>query len=1356
MPSSHHVYINKNDADANQTSGRIMNRRRSQRIRRKTLENNNNAPPDDDDDDDETLEDPDETMLEEEDKDETILLSYEEEGKNNKGDNDDDEGEDEPMKLDNAMDVDEKIGATTTNNNNDTDESIDIEFHHHHQQQQQQQQHDNNNSTQSTVDTGIPRQIRGGAGLSYDPLTSSTMASTPFTEIKRRVARNNGHRKPEARKEPGPQTAKKLRNISERFSSDDDDDDDVMDISEQEFMREVARKRQEREALLAEEESQLQQHQHQSEKQSTSFASSRSTNNESQQQQLETQPQNGSEDTTRMANHGTGKEETGGAQSSSFNQTEELLTESFAETQPWEKELENLPSYNKQNNSQQNAPQKRKDQRSQQFAPQQDHHGREGEQNQQQPANNNNTNHGGKQSSTNNDTHRRQDHQQSDNQGMKQPYTTQQDGNTSMNNRHQSSSVPSHPQNAPQKDRRRQEYHPNYQRGKQPLASSTNNNSQLNHQSLPSFEQNSQRNSQFGRQTSHTQPPNHRDRHHDTTLAAAATNSIPNPYHRRQPPPLMKNTAAANVPKISLEHMRSRQQGKTSTNSIYNRNTNGNRDNDKINSSNSTGSEGETWQEEAFRSSLLDVLGSFPSNYFNNDSQVDESMDENGGSSCLFATSATNNSSLNNNNNLGGDSPLSTTSQTAASAQLHSKRVLDAASRSLARLAIASRHHTKTSDSRNGTTSRTSGGSSNDDESPPDFNPPSPRSLPSYMSVMNVHDDSIQNGTMGCGGYWGGGGGGSTNNAMLSSSSSTNEVFSGQSVHSRNARTVQLSSVVPKGNRRNASSNEFSSWTTEELAFGTMLLAAQVCHEASCDPNFDGQNDSTEVSESCRVAGFVQNSKGGNMKPAVSPALVESCLGFLATAFACLESDFVYSVLKSTLKSSDGTALAGTVFDALSYFAPVSALDNPYEEGCTIPTLSLLALSRGLEAAVCVARFTTLDPSSACRAYSSPHHVSTDYATVDTGIDGSGVGWLSALGRDLGLKLEGGSRVGGPRHVHLSQIAAYAYDFILEYNPMLVDESTESFRGSMHGRDNRGGHRRGKSRGSLYVDTHDSQALDALPCRQPSIMKDRIFAAIAEYLSSMIHTGVVSGWLKNVSISEGENSSRTVDRLCGQLFRIIDTRSRLRRATNQSVASPDPGDSEAVCVASLSLLILLLPEHVNESVQSLNHSFRQMGNSSGSIDDLLHSTLMKKLVDMALSWQDTVPSRKSSKEKENIMNKAISNTVYILSDIILVGGSELIASQFGKKVENFLQSITESICAKGRQRSNSNCFDSSGIEAPLLFLLQLHTGSPLLVRQLVRNFIEQSSANGEDIGYFVAGLLHLSANVSCSILFLAY
>ena len=83
MPSSHHVYINKNDADANQTSGRIMNRRRSQRIRRKTLENdsnnnNNNAPPDDDDD--ETLEDPDETMLEGEDKDETILLSYDEEG----------------------------------------------------------------------------------------------------------------------------------------------------------------------------------------------------------------------------------------------------------------------------------------------------------------------------------------------------------------------------------------------------------------------------------------------------------------------------------------------------------------------------------------------------------------------------------------------------------------------------------------------------------------------------------------------------------------------------------------------------------------------------------------------------------------------------------------------------------------------------------------------------------------------------------------------------------------------------------------------------------------------------------------------------------------------------------------------------------------------------------------------------------------------------------------------------------------------------------------------------------------------------------------------------------------------------
>ena len=156
-----------------------------------------------------------------------------------------------------------------------------------------------------------------------------------------------------------------------------------------------------------------------------------------------------------------------------------------------------------------------------------------------------------------------------------------------------------------------------------------------------------------------------------------------------------------------------------------------------------------------------------------------------------------------------------------------------------------------------------------------------------------------------------------------------------------------------------------------------------------------------------------------------------------------------------------------------------------------------------------------------------------------------------------------------------------------------------------------------------------------------------------------------------------------------------------------------------------------------------------MGNSTGSIDDLLHSHLMKKLVDMALSWQDIVPSRKNNKEKEHVMtNNATSNALCVLTEIIMVGGSELIASQFGQKVEDFLHNITESICERGRQ-SGSRCFDNSCIDCPLSFLLQLHTGCPTLVRRFIRNFIEQQQpSNGDD---FVAGLLHLSTSVSSSV-----
>ena len=130
--------------------------------------------------------------------------------------------------------------------------------------------------------------------------------------------------------------------------------------------------------------------------------------------------------------------------------------------------------------------------------------------------------------------------------------------------------------------------------------------------------------------------------------------------------------------------------------------------------------------------------------------------------------------------------------------------------------------------------------------------------------------------------------------------------------------TLRLSKA-PQGNNI-PSSNLYSSWSSEELAFGSLILAAQVCHEASCDANVEGKHrPSSSGAESRRVAGYARKSSkdGGNEKrPEVLTTLVESCLGFLANAFACLESDVVYSVLKSTLRSHS------TVFDALSQFAP--------------------------------------------------------------------------------------------------------------------------------------------------------------------------------------------------------------------------------------------------------------------------------------------------------------------------------------------------------------------------------------------------------------------------------------------------
>ncbi|KAL7447730.1 hypothetical protein ACHAWC_000059, partial [Mediolabrus comicus] len=95
------------------------------------------------------------------------------------------------------------------------------------------------------------------------------------------------------------------------------------------------------------------------------------------------------------------------------------------------------------------------------------------------------------------------------------------------------------------------------------------------------------------------------------------------------------------------------------------------------------------------------------------------------------------------NNN---ESQSSVTSQQVASAQLQRQHYLEAASQSLARLAIASRH--KIGKSKNSSNNGGHDSNDNDDmmmmgmgmEESPEFNPPTPQTLPSFMSVLNVID----------------------------------------------------------------------------------------------------------------------------------------------------------------------------------------------------------------------------------------------------------------------------------------------------------------------------------------------------------------------------------------------------------------------------------------------------------------------------------------------------------------------------------------------------------------------------------------------------------------------------------------
>ena len=223
MPSSRYVYVDAKDHVAAGVSVMMPNRRWSQRIRRRTLENNapSNNSTNDSEDHDNAIEDPDKTVLEQQwhgdddDKNKSLLLS---------------DGENAPPPpWSDDMDVDEKCpGRYGPNVGN-------------------QRRNDDSTPTSTSSSAGRPMHIRGGAKgyLSNDPLTSSTMKSTPFSAIRARNAKKNSR----------VSAKERSRNrFADRFESDESDDDsaDIAEMSEREFMREVARKRAQREEVLAE------------------------------------------------------------------------------------------------------------------------------------------------------------------------------------------------------------------------------------------------------------------------------------------------------------------------------------------------------------------------------------------------------------------------------------------------------------------------------------------------------------------------------------------------------------------------------------------------------------------------------------------------------------------------------------------------------------------------------------------------------------------------------------------------------------------------------------------------------------------------------------------------------------------------------------------------------------------------------------------------------------------------------------------------------------------------------------------------------------------------------------------------
>jgi hypothetical protein len=344
-------------------------------------------------------------------------------------------------------------------------------------------------------------------------------------------------------------------------------------------------------------------------------------------------------------------------------------------------------------------------------------------------------------------------------------------------------------------------------------------------------------------------------------------------------------------------------------------------------------------------------------------------------------------------------------------------------------------------------------------------------------------------------------------------------------------------------------------------------------------------------------------------------------------------------------------------------------------------------------------------------------------------IEEGGVGFLSALGKDLGLRLD---QDDGFRVRRLNDIARYAFDSILDFNPMISSDGNSSF----YEAKGRGNDRTGRHNESLCIDTEVGNG-DDFQCRQPSVVKDRMYAAHVEYLSSLISIGVVSGWLNE--------SDRTIEMLCQKLFLVIETRSRLRRSTNQRTSKDAPGDSEAVCAASLSLLLLALPKY-NEESASHSMSFRQMGGSIGTIGDIFESPLVKRMVELGLS--SSCGTQEPNECLSPTKRQALTSILYVISDIVLVGGAPLISKTLGQQLNQFLVGAITQICKLDCDEMKNG----AKIEAILQLILHLHNGCPMVVRQAMRNHFEQSSS-AEDgaegtAAFFVGNLLQLSGHVS--------